>query len=188
MRAGAAQGLDFAHTTEVAILSGEWNRDYTLVSQNATAFRGSREKIVPLTLGHKRAPERRAALLFLIRGLRAPIEEHRSVPFRFVWGLIVLARRAKTSRFRAASGAVFMKRNLESDNPVNAIRAEDAELPLVIAAKIDKTTAALASAGQRHLVDRSDALPVFIFKQHDRLARHRCRQAEIRKCNHVTGY
>ena len=78
--------------------------------------------------------------------------------------------------------------NLESDNPMNAIRAEDAELPLVIAAKIDKTTAAPASAGQRYLVDRSDALPVFIFKQHDRLARHWCRQTEIRKCNHVTGY
>jgi hypothetical protein len=81
-----------------------------------------------------------------------------------------------------------MKRNLQSDNPVNAIRAEDAELPLVIAAKIDKTTTTLARAGQRYLVDRSDALPVFIFEQHDRLARHRCRQAEIRKCNHVTGY
>jgi hypothetical protein len=81
-----------------------------------------------------------------------------------------------------------MKRNLERDNPVNAIRAEDAELPLVIAAKIDETTTTPARAGQRYLVDRSDALPVFIFKQHDRLTRHRCRQAEIRKCNHVTGY
>jgi hypothetical protein len=77
---------------------------------------------------------------------------------------------------------------LERDNPVNAIRAEDAELPFVIAAKIDKTAAATAGAGQSHLVDRSHALPVFIFEQHDRLARHRCRQAEIRKCNHVTGY
>jgi hypothetical protein len=71
MHAGVAQGLDFAHTTEVAILSGEWNRDYTLVSQNATAFPGSREKIVSLPLADKLAPQRRAALLFLIRGLRA---------------------------------------------------------------------------------------------------------------------
>jgi hypothetical protein len=188
MRVGVAQGLDFAHTTEVAILSGEWNRDYTLMSQNATAFPGSREKIVPLPLASKLAPQHRAVLLFLIRRLRAPTGEHRSVPLRFVWGFIVLARRTRTRGLRAASEVVFVKRNLERDNPVNAIRAEDAELPLVIAAKIDKTTAALASAGQRHLVDRSDALPVFIFKQHDRLARHRCRQAEIRKCNHVTGY
>jgi hypothetical protein len=82
---------------------------------------------------------------------------------------------------------VFMNIRLESDNPMNAIRAEDAELPLVVAAKIDKTTMAPAGAGQRHLVDRSDTLPVFIFKQHDRLTRHRCRQAKIRECDHVAA-
>ena len=158
------------------------------MSQNATAFPGSREKIVSLHFAGKLAPQRRAALLFLIRGLRsARSGEHRSVLFRFVWGLGVLAGIARTRGFRAASEGSLMRRNLESDNPVNAIRAEDAELALVIAAKVDETTATPASAGQRHLVDRSDALPVFVFKQHDRLARHRCRQAEIRECNHVTG-
>ena len=70
-----------------------------------------------------------------------------------------------------------MKEVLESDNPVNAIRPEDAELALVIAAKIDQTTTTPASAGQRHLVDRTDALPVLLFEQHDRLTRHRGRQA-----------
>ena len=70
-----------------------------------------------------------------------------------------------------------MKSLLESDNPVDAICPEDAELAFVIAAKVDQTTTAPASAGQRHLVDRTDALPVLVFEQHDRLTRHRCRQA-----------
>jgi hypothetical protein len=70
-----------------------------------------------------------------------------------------------------------MKKILESDNPVNAIRPEYAELALVIAAEVDETTTPPAGAGQRHLVDRTDALPVFIFEQHDRLTRHRCGQA-----------
>ena len=70
-----------------------------------------------------------------------------------------------------------MKIVLESYNPVNAIRTEDAELALVIAAKVDEATTAPASAGQRDLVDRADALPVLVFEQHDRLASHRCRQA-----------
>jgi hypothetical protein len=76
MRAGVAQGHDFAHTTEVAILSGEWNRDYTLMSQNATAFPESREKILSLTLTDKLVPQGVAALLFLIRALRAPTGDH----------------------------------------------------------------------------------------------------------------
>ncbi len=80
----------------------------------------------------------------------------------------------RVRRLRPASDVVFMKKPLESDNPVNAIRPEDAELALVIAAKIDQTTTTLASAGQRHLVDRTDALPVLVFEQHDRLTRHRC--------------
>jgi hypothetical protein len=42
---------------------------------------------------------------------------------------------------------VFMKKNLESDHPMNAVRPEDAELALVIAAKIDETTAPPAGAG-----------------------------------------
>jgi hypothetical protein len=72
---------------------------------------------------------------------------------------------------------VFMKNLLESHNPVNAVCPEDAELALVIAAKVDQTTTTPASAGQRHLVDRTDALPILILKQNDRLTRHRCRQA-----------
>jgi hypothetical protein len=76
---------------------------------------------------------------------------------------------------------------LEGYNPVNAIRPEDAELALIIATKIDQTTATLAGAGQCHLVDRSGALPVFIFEQHEGLTRHRCRQAKIREFNHLAG-
>jgi hypothetical protein len=59
----------------------------------------------------------------------------------------------KTRGLSAASEVVFMKKILESNNPVNTIRAEDAELTLVIAAKIDQTTTAPAGAGQRYLVD-----------------------------------
>jgi hypothetical protein len=83
----------------------------------------------------------------------------------------------RVRRLRSASEVVFMKKILESDNPVNAIRPEYAELALVIAAEVDETTTPPAGAGQRHLVDRTDALPVFIFEQHDRLTRHRCGQA-----------
>ena len=70
---------------------------------------------------------------------------------------------------------------------MNTIRAEDAEFALVIAAKIDQTTATPAGAGQCHLVDRSNALAVFILKQHDGLTRHRCRQAKIRELDHLAG-
>jgi hypothetical protein len=70
-----------------------------------------------------------------------------------------------------------MKNILESYNPVNAICPEDAELTLVIAAEIDQTTTTPASAGQRHLVNRTNASPVLVFEQHYRLTRHRCRQA-----------
>ena len=37
--------------------------------------------------------------------------------------------------------------NLESDNPMNAIRAEDAELAFVITAEVDEAATALTSAG-----------------------------------------
>jgi hypothetical protein len=40
-----------------------------------------------------------------------------------------------------------MRKDLESDHPVYAVRPEDAELALVIAAKIDETTAPSAGAG-----------------------------------------
>jgi hypothetical protein len=83
----------------------------------------------------------------------------------------------RVRRLRSASEVVFMKKVLESDNPVNAICPEDAELALVIATKVDETTTTPASAGQRHLVDRTDALPVLVFEQHDRLTRHRCGKA-----------
>jgi hypothetical protein len=77
-------------------------------------------------------------------------------------------------RLRSASEVVFMKKLLKSNNPVNAIRPEDAELALVIAAKVDQATTTPACAGQRHLVDRPDALAILVFEQHDRLTRHRC--------------
>jgi hypothetical protein len=87
----------------------------------------------------------------------------------------------------AGSEVVFMKGNLEGYNPVNAVRPKDAEFAFVVAAKVDQTTTTPTSAGQRDLVDRTYALPVLVFEQHDRLTRHRCRQAQIRECNHVTG-
>jgi len=112
------------------------------------------------------------SLLFLIRGLRLKEGTHQSVIFRFVLGGSTwVGQPADLARL---SEVVFMKKLLESDNPVNAICPEDAELALVIAAKIDQTTTTPASAGQRHLVDRTDALPVLVFEQHDRLTRHRC--------------
>jgi hypothetical protein len=46
-----------------------------------------------------------------------------------------------------------MKKLLKSNNPVNAIRPEDAELALVITAKVDQATTTPACAGQGHLVD-----------------------------------
>ena len=75
------------------------------------------------------------------------------------------------------SKVVFMKKLLESYNPVDAVRPKDAELALVIAAKVNQTTTTATSAGQRHLMNRTDALPVLVFEQHDGLTRHRCRQA-----------
>ena len=80
-----------------------------------------------------------------------------------------------------------MKKILESNHPVDAIRPEDAELALVIPAEIDETTTAPSGAGQSDLMDRPHALPVFIFKQNKRLTRHRRRQTEVRKCNQVTA-
>jgi hypothetical protein len=53
---------------------------------------------------------------------------------------------------------------LEGYNPVNAISPEDAELALAIAAKVDEAAATLAGAGERHLVDGSGSLPLFILK------------------------
>jgi hypothetical protein len=38
MHAEVAEGPDVAHTTEVAIVGGEWNSGYTLMSQNATVL------------------------------------------------------------------------------------------------------------------------------------------------------
>ncbi len=98
-------------------------------------------------------------------------------PFDLSWGELGLPGRQKNSRAKSGYRSGVYEKDLESDNPVNTIRAEDAELALVIAAKIDQTTATPAGAGQCHLVDRSNALAVFILKQHDGLTRHRCRQA-----------
>jgi len=71
--------------------------------------------------------------------------------------------------------------NLDRYHPVNARCAEDAELALVITTEVNMPAAAFASTGQRHLVNRSHALLVFILKHHNRLTRYRRGQAEIRK-------
>jgi hypothetical protein len=73
---------------------------------------------------------------------------------------------------------------LERYHPVNAICAENAELAFVVTAKVNQAAATLPGAGERYLMDRSDALPVLILKQHHRLTRHRCRQAKIRELDH----
>jgi hypothetical protein len=70
---------------------------------------------------------------------------------------------------------------------VNAIRAEDAELALVIAAKVNEAATTFARTGQRYLVNRSNALAVFILKQHNRLARHRRGQTKIGEFNQLAG-
>jgi hypothetical protein len=76
---------------------------------------------------------------------------------------------------------------LQGYNPVNAICPEDAELALVIAAKVDQTPTATARAGQRDLMDRTYALAILVFEEHERLTRHRGRQAQVFECNHVTA-
>jgi hypothetical protein len=150
-------------------------KDYTLMSQNATAFPGVRKKIVSLTLTNKLVP---TAFLFLIRGLRAPARGAPKCTLSICPGReLGLPERQKKLEGLSGCRVVFMRKILESDDPMNTVRAEDAELPLVIAAKIDQTATTPAGTGQRHLVDRSNALPVFILKQHDRLTRHRGRQA-----------
>ena len=70
---------------------------------------------------------------------------------------------------------------------MNAIRAEDAELALVIAAKVDETTTTFARTGQRYLVNRANALAVFILKQHHGLARHGRGQTKIGEFNQLAG-
>ena len=70
---------------------------------------------------------------------------------------------------------------------MNAICAEYAELALVIAAKVDEAATTLAGTSECHLVDRSNALAVFIFEQYNGLARHRRRQAKIGELNHFAG-
>ncbi len=56
---------------------------------------------------------------------------------------------------------------------MDAIGPEDAEFAFVVTTKIDETASTLAGASQRYLVNRSDALPVLVLKQHNGLARHR---------------
>lgn len=70
---------------------------------------------------------------------------------------------------------------------MNAIRPKDAELALVITAKVDEPATTLAGTGECDLVDRSNALAVFIFKQYNGLARHRRRQAKIGEFNQFAG-
>jgi hypothetical protein len=66
---------------------------------------------------------------------------------------------------------------------MNAIRAKDAEFAFIVATEVHKATATLAAAGQRHLVDGSGSLLILIFDQHQGLARHGRREAQIRKLN-----
>ena len=74
---------------------------------------------------------------------------------------------------------------LEGYNPMNAVSPEDAELAFAITAKVNEATATSTGAGERHLVDRSGALPVFILKQNNGLAGHWCGQAKIREFNYL---
>ena len=75
--------------------------------------------------------------------------------------------------------------SLERYNPVNAISPEDAELALVITAEVNEAAMSLTGAGERHLVNRSNALPVFILEQHNGLALHRGGQTKIRKFDNL---
>jgi hypothetical protein len=68
---------------------------------------------------------------------------------------------------------------------VNAISPENAELALVITAEVDETAVSLTGAGERHLVNRSNAVPVFILEQHNGLARQRGGQTKIRKFDNL---
>ena len=76
---------------------------------------------------------------------------------------------------------------LKGDYPVNAIRPKNAELALVIAAKVDEPATTLAGTGQRYLVDRSNALAVLRLEQYNGLARHRRRQTKIGEFNQFAG-
>lgn len=70
---------------------------------------------------------------------------------------------------------------------MNAIRPKDAELALVIAAKVDEAATTLAGTSECHLVDRSNALAVFILEQYNGLASHGRRQAKIGEFNQFAG-
>jgi hypothetical protein len=79
------------------------------------------------------------------------------------------------------------KHVLERYNPVNAIGAKDAEPAFIVAAEINQAAMALAGTGERHLVNRTNALPIFILEQDNRLAGHRGGQAKIRELDNLAG-
>jgi hypothetical protein len=79
----------------------------------------------------------------------------------------------------------MVKTDLETHNPMNAVRPEDTEFALAIAAKVGEASAALAGAGECHLVDGAGSQPVFILEQDHRLTLHRCGQAKIRKFHNL---
>jgi hypothetical protein len=76
---------------------------------------------------------------------------------------------------------------LKRYNPMNAIGAKDAEPAFIVAAEINQAAMALAGTGERHLVNRSNALPIFILEQDNRLAGHRGGQAKIRELDNLAG-
>jgi hypothetical protein len=58
---------------------------------------------------------------------------------------------------------------------MDAVCPENAELALVITAEIYEAAPTFAGTGQCNLMDRADALAIFILKQYNRLAGHRRR-------------
>jgi hypothetical protein len=140
----------------------------------------------------KREPQKRTmmVILFLAKLLVLKYRTHESLYFRFFY-----FRRRTGGKWQVRKGFDPMLRrrcieirfsqarftSLEGYYAVNAICAEDAEFALVITAKVDEAATALSCTGQRNLVDRPDALAVFILEQHNGLASHGCGQAKIRE-------
>lgn len=63
---------------------------------------------------------------------------------------------------------------LNRQDAVDAISPKDAELALVVTAKVDKSAVALAGTGKGDLVHGSHTSPVFVLDHDNRLGSHRC--------------
>jgi hypothetical protein len=70
---------------------------------------------------------------------------------------------------------------------VDAICPENAELAFVITAEVDVTATALASAGQRNLVNGSHAATILVLKQDNRLTGYGRRQTKLSKLDNFAG-